>query len=124
MISMDMHDIKLFLNLVRPDLGETYVDNLVNFLLWHLEDKIRKEVLNIETEVHTDFFTLPNPYDDVYWWYVFSFLDLMEGKMDRYQESYKQFELAWDNLCRHVFTEKENFKLNERFLEEQECLCG
>ena len=124
MVSMRMVDIKLFLNLIRPDLGETYVDRLVNFLLWHLEDKIRTEVLNIETEVHTDHFILPNPHDDVYWWYVLSILDLIEGKLDRYQESHKQFELAWENLCRRAYQQKENFKLSEGFLFMQEELCG
>ena len=117
---MKKSDIILFLKTVRHDLDEDYIDNVCFFLLYHLEEKIRREVLDLDEEYGPGDIILPPPYDEIYWRYILTFFALTEGKIDEYKENQKLFEAAWDNFCRQVFRQKENFRLNSRLDEQEE----
>ena len=119
---MTKGDIIQFLKAVRHDLEESFIEDVCEFLLYHLEEKIRREVLHLDEEYnHSDIILLP-PYDEIYWRYVLAFLSLAEEKVDVYKENQKLFEAAWDNLCRQVFQQKENFKLASWFEQTREVL--
>ena len=117
---MTKNDIVMFLNVARPDLEETFMENICDFLIYHLEEKIRQEVLHLDQKYNGVDISLTAPYDELYWRYVLAFLALLEGKVDVYRESQKLFEQAWDNFCRQVFLQKENFKLSPLFEDAQE----
>ena len=119
---MIMNDIVMFVVTARPDLERCYIEEVCDFLFYHLEEKIRCEVLHFDQPFnHKDIALLP-PYDDVYWRYVLAFIALQEGKLEVYREQQKLFEQAWDNFCRQAFLQKENFKLSPLVTEEQEAL--
>ncbi len=108
---MTRNDILMFVRDMRPDMAEDDIDDLSYPLLYHLEKKIREEVLHLEQKFDQLNLALRAPHDDVYWTYILLHLDLIHGNFELYREDCKLFEQAWKNLCRQVFLQKENFKL-------------
>ena len=104
------------MKLLYPEVEELYIDMIADFLLYHLEEKIRKEVLFLEDTYDHETLVLDAPYDDVYWRYLIAFMELTQGRMELYRENQKLFEQAWENFCRQVFIQKENFKLSSFYL--------
>ena len=106
-------DIYILVQEMRPNMEKFYFENLYEPLIYHLETKIRKEVLHLDEKYDTIHLSLKSPHDDVYWTYVLMHLDLINGNMELYEEDRKMFEEAWKNLCRQVFLQKENFEIAE-----------
>lgn len=108
---MTMNDIFSFINAIRPNMDQERLWGLYEEAIYHLEEKIRQEVLHLDVKFDHKNLALPTPYDDVYWTYIMSMIHLEDGRIEVYREYRKQFEEAWENLCRQVFLQKEAFRL-------------
>ncbi len=108
---MTKSDIFLFLNCMAPEMNAEQLDSICEAMIYHIEEKIRQEVLHLDQRFDHQNLALAAPYDDVYWTYILSLLHLKAGNMEAYRESRKLFEEAWENFCRQVFVQKEAFKL-------------
>ncbi len=117
---MTKGDIVTFVSQVCPEMDPGLQLDLCGALLYHLEERIREEVLHLKEKFDQQNLILATPHDDVYWSYVLSLIYLIQGKMELYREYRKLFDEAWENLCRQAFRQKENFRLAPWYYQDKE----
>ncbi len=103
-------DILTFVGQVYPEMEEVLVRDFCEVLLYHIEERIRQEVLHLDEKFDHENLILATPHDDVYWTYVLSMMYLVQKNMEAYREYRKLFEEAWENFCRQFFLKKDDFR--------------
>ena len=103
-------DVLTFIGQVYPEMEPELVRDLCEVLLYHIEERIRQEVLHLDEKFDHQNLILATPHDDVYWTYALSMIHLVQKNMEAYREYRKLFAEAWENFCRQFFLQKESFR--------------
>lgn len=111
---MTTQDIFIMLRALRPEM-DLEMDNVCEPFLYYIEQRIANELLHTTRKFGEGHLLLPDEHCDVYWTCALSYLALRRQDWDDYRENRKLFEAAWENLCRQVFLQKENFKIRPQY---------
>ena len=106
-------DLYEILRGLRPGLDECISQMFVP-LMYHIEDKVIRELLHLDVEVDSDNLLLAPPNDDIYWKYILPFIDMAQGRVDLYREGRALFQEAWKRLERQLFLGKGEIETVEK----------
>ena len=94
-------------NALKPN---GFSDRLADFLE-SIELRIQQELLDEENPVYNpSLLSLNKPDDDVYYLFLFSIIDFLNGEYGRYENSFLQFESAWNKLSLKFAKTRKNQK--------------
>ncbi len=94
-------------NALRPN---PFADKLADFLE-SIELRIKSELLDEESPVYDpSSLSLDKPDDSIYYLYLFGIIDFLNGEYGRYENSFSQFEAAWNKLALQLAKTRKNQK--------------
>jgi hypothetical protein len=100
---MVLNDLFELLCSLRPNMDRSYIGNIYELLLFHIETRVIDELMHSKQRFDPEHLLLRAPHDDVYWKYILQHLDLGQGNIDQYRVDRQLFEEAWERLSNRVF---------------------
>lgn len=87
-----------------------FADRLGDFLE-SIELRIKSELFNEESPVYDpSSLSLGKPDDSIYYLYLFGIIDFLNGEYGRYENTFSQFEKAWNKLASQLAEIRKNQK--------------